>query len=356
MSGAAVALFVYCMVNTVQHGLDQLRGQTDRVLVVFQANKFCPATSHLQQDYEHTLKKIPGVRAVLPIQVFTNNCRASLDVIVFYGVPVDRLQTFRTFQIVEGSWEEFANHQDAALVGQAVARRRNLHPGQRFSIAETTVTVAGIYTCPDRAEENYIYTHLDFLQRQGGKDLVGTVTQFEIQIDDAANPEAVCAAIDEAFRGGPLATDTRPKGVFQASALADLFQLITLAHYLGYACVGLMVVLVATTSLMSVQDRLREHAVLQTLGFTPWQIFGLVMAESLLISLAGGLGGVGAALLVLTVSPWAIAAEAVAISLGPSLWLAGNGLALAAVLGLVAGFFPAWQAAGSDIVSALRQT
>ena len=74
--------------------------------------------------------------------------------------------------------------------------------------------------------------------------------------------------IDSLFRGGPVQTDTRPKGVFQAKCLGDLTQLIGLAHYLGYACVGLVLALVATTTVMSVQDRIKEHAVLQTLGFT----------------------------------------------------------------------------------------
>jgi putative ABC transport system permease protein len=354
MSGAAVALFVFVMVGTVQQGLDRLRSQSDKTLVVFQANKFCPATSHLQQDYEHTIAKLPGVRDVLPIQVFTNNCRASLDVIVFYGVPADRLKQFRDFQMVEGSWEEFENYQDAAIVGQGVALRRGLHPGQKFSIGGITVTVAGVFRCPETAEENYIYTHLDFLQRSGTKSLVGTVTQFEVRIHDNANPEAVCTAIDDTFRGSPMVTDTRTKGVFQASSLADMFELIQLAHYLGYACVGLMVVLLATTSLMSVQDRIREHAILQTIGFSPRQIFGIVLTESLVLSLVGGALGIGSAMLLLEFVPLSLAAEAVAISFTPSVALAGVGLALSLGLGVVAGFFPAWQAAWAQIVPSLR--
>jgi putative ABC transport system permease protein len=365
LSGAAVALFVYYMVATVQRSLDALKGQSDRVLVVFQANKFCPATSQLQQDYERTIAKMAGVQDVLPIQVFTNNCRASLDVIVFYGVPADKLQRFRNFHMVHGDWESFIRNQDAAIVGQGVAQRRKLSPGKKFSIGDITVTVAGVYNCADKAEENYIYTHLKFLQRQLGKGPEAesanqqqehtTVTQFEVQVADDADPKKVCLDIDDAFRTSAAATDTRPKGVFQASAMADLFQLITLAHYLGYACVGLMMVLVATTSLMSVQDRIREHAVLQTLGFSPWQIFGLVTAESLLVSLAGGVVGIGLAVLRLWWMPLSVAAEAVAITLEPTLALAGIGLLLSLVIGVVAGFFPAWQAAWTEIVPALRQ-
>jgi putative ABC transport system permease protein len=81
VSGTAVALFVFSFVGAVQEGMNALAGRQEakQSLVVFQANKFCPATSHLPQDYEAKIKRIEGVREVVPIQVFTNNCRASLD-------------------------------------------------------------------------------------------------------------------------------------------------------------------------------------------------------------------------------------------------------------------------------------
>ena len=64
------------------------------------------ATSHLPQDYALTIAKFPGVRNVAPIQVFTNNCRASLDVIVFYGVIADQVRRIREFTLTAGSWDE----------------------------------------------------------------------------------------------------------------------------------------------------------------------------------------------------------------------------------------------------------
>src|SRR5215207_8467684 len=109
VSGSAVALFLFCFVGSVQQGMNDLQNRqtAKQSLVMFQANKFCPATSHLPQDYELKIKKVEGVREVVPIQVFTNNCRASLDVIVFYGVPPKKLRTARDFELASGSWEDF---------------------------------------------------------------------------------------------------------------------------------------------------------------------------------------------------------------------------------------------------------
>ena len=357
VSGSAVALFVFCFVGAVQEGMNDLgRRQKDkRSLVVFQANKFCPATSHLPQDYDAQIARLDGVREVVPIQVFTNNCRASLDVVVFYGVPPKKLRAVRDFQLVSGAWPDFEEHQDAAVVGRSVAYRRGIEVGDKFSIGDISVVVAGVFSSDDPAEENYIYSHLDFLQRSRGMNLVGTVTQVEVLLNEGVDAAAVCSEIDDKFRGGPIETDTRPKGVFQAQSLGDLTQMIGMAHYLGYACVGLVLALVATTTVMSVEDRIKQHAVLQTIGFSPPRVFVLVVIESLLLSLIGGLIGVGVAMATLSVSSLSVGAEAVTIAFTPSLRLALSGTVVSLVAGILAGLAPALHAARGEIVPALRQ-
>ncbi len=358
VSGSAVAIFVFCFVGAIQEGMNDLhrRQESKGSLIAFQANKFCPATSHLPHDYDQQIATVDGVREVLPIQVFTNNCRASLDVVVFYGVPPEKLRTARDFELVAGTWPEFEQHQDAAIVGRAVAARRwrDIQVGKNFSIGDLSVNVAGIFRSDDPAEENYIYSHLEFLQRGKGINRVGTVTQFEILLQEGVDSIAKCKEIDDKFRSGPVETDTRPKGVFQAKSLGDLTQLIGMAHYLGYACVGLVLALVATTTIMSVEDRVKEHAVLQTIGFSGPRVFGLVLTESVLLSVAGGMIGVGVAMLMLKLSSLSVGAEAVTIAFTPSYRLAILGLAVSFLSGTLAGFVPAWRAARTEIVPALR--
>ncbi|MCP3695678.1 MAG: FtsX-like permease family protein, partial [Planctomycetaceae bacterium] len=134
----------------------------------------------------------------------------------------------------------------------------------------------------------------------------------------------------------------------------DLTELIQLSHYLGFACVGLVLILVATTTLMAVQDRVLEHAVLQTIGFTPIRIFGIVLTESVVVSLLGGCLGVLAAMIALMTSGLAVGAEAVTIAFTPTWSLALSGVIVAAITGLLAGLPPAWRASQTEIVPALR--
>jgi putative ABC transport system permease protein len=269
-------------------------------------------------------------------------------------VPPKKLRTARDFELVSGDWADFEQHQDSAVVGRAVASRRGIKTGDKFSIGDLDVQVAGIFKSSDPAEENYIYSHLEFLQRGQKEDRVGTVTQHEVLLEPGTDATAKSDEIDALLRGGPVETDTRPKGVFQAKSLGDLTQLIGLAHWLGYACVGLVLALVATTTVMSVQDRIQEHAVLQTLGFTGSRVFQLVVSESALLSMAGGLAGVSAAMLVLAMSHLSVGAEAVTIAFRPSWSLAANGMVVSLLVGILAGLAPGWQAARTEIVPALR--
>lgn len=356
ISGSAVAFFVLTAVGAVSEGLDKLgaAGSSDRYLIVFQSNRFCPFTSLLPEDYARTISALPGVADVVPIKVYTNNCRASLDVIVFHGVPPEKLRTARNLELISGDWATFQKQRDAALVGRAVARRRKLVVGQRFSIGGVTTTIAGVYTASMPAEEDYLYTHLEFLQRIRSQNQIGKVTQFEVRLADGVSSQDIAQKIDAAFRSGPVATDTRPKGVFQADSVADLVELIGFTRWLGYACLAMVLTLVSTTTLMSVQDRRSEYAVLQTIGVSPRLVFLLVMEESVILSLIGGGIGLTLGLATLAWSSLTIGAEAVTIAIAPSAALALTGVAAAAAVGFLAGVVPGWQAARADIVATLR--
>jgi putative ABC transport system permease protein len=356
VSGTAMALFVFSFVAAVQEGLERLTHDqaSDRTLIVFQANRFCPSTSKLPEDYVRRISKLPGVREAVPIKVYMNNCRASLDVVVFNGIPATQLKAARDIKLIKGDWGQFERQRDSALVGRAVAQRRHLDVGQRFSIGMLTVTVSGIFESAMQSDENMIYTHLEFLQRTKGLNSVGTVTQIEVPLSPDADPKSVCKAIDQTFRGGPIGTNTRTKGVFQAKAVGDLVELIGFMRLLGYACVGLVLTLVSTTTIMGVQDRVKEHAVLQTIGCTGYRIFGLVMGESVTISTIGGLLGVAVAMLTLQFAGLALGAEGVMIAFQPSVSIALTGAVLAMTVGFIAGIVPGWQAARADIVTALR--
>lgn len=356
-TGAAVAMFVFYFVGSVQEGLVRLTTGTDadRSLIVFQENRFCPTSSRLPEDYSRKIKEVDGVRDVMPIQVWTNNCRASLDIVVFNGAAPDQIRAARPVKLMSGSWNAFRSQRDAAIVGRNVAQRRGLHVGDQFSIGQISVMVVGVFSSTVPSEENLIYTSLEFLQYTRGLDAAGVVTQHEVLLSGDADPDAVASEIDQVLSTGTVATTTRRKGAFQASTLSDLVDLIGFAHWLGFACVGLVVSLVGTTTVMSVQDRMKEYAILQTIGVRPLRALRLVLAESTMLCLAGGLIGTSLATGALAVGGFAIGAEGAIIAFRPSLSLFVSGSIVSLLVGVIAGIAPAIQAATVPMVNTLQE-
>ncbi len=356
-TGAAVAMFVFYFVGSVQEGLVRLTTGTDadRSLIVFQENRFCPTSSRLPEDYSRKIKQVHGVRDVMPIQVWTNNCRASLDIVVFNGAAPDQIQAMRPVNLVSGSWNAFSSQRDAAIVGRNVAQRRGLDVGDQFSIGHVSVKVVGVFSSTVPSEENLVYTSLEFLQYTRGLDAAGLVTQHEVLLSGEVDPEIVATEIDQALRAGTVATTTRRKGAFQASTLSDLVDLIGFAHWLAFACVGLVLSLVATTTVMSVQDRMKEYAVLQAIGVRPLRTLRLVLAESTILCLAGGLIGTSLATGALALGGFAIGAEGAIIAFRPSLGLFVSGGVVSLIVGLIGGIAPAIQAATVPMVNTLQE-
>lgn len=83
-------------------------------------------------------------------------------------------------------------------------------------------------------------------------------------------------------------------------------------------------------------------------------MFCLVVIESVLLGIAGGVLGVGLAMAMLKFSSLSVGAEAVTIAFTPSLHLALWGLLIATGSGLLAGLAPAYVAARAEIVLTLR--
>jgi putative ABC transport system permease protein len=351
-------MFVYCFVGSVQEGLERLTSGVDanRSLIVFQENRFCPTTSRLPENYARRILEVSGVRQVMPVQVWTNNCRASLDIIVFNGADPAQIRKSRPIHLIQGTWNDFQERRDAAIVGGNVAKRRGLQVGQQFTIGEISVHIAGVFQSNVPSEENLIYTNLPFLQNTRGLDAAGLVTQHEVLLTEDADPDRVASEIDAMLRSGTVATKTRRKGAFQASTLSDLVDLIGFAHWLGFACVGLVLSLVATTTLMSVQDRLKEYAVLQTIGVRPLTTLRLVLMESTILCVTGGILGTISAMSTLSFGGFALGAEGATIAFRPTVNLALSSLLVSFAIGLLAGLAPAIQASTLKVVTALRDS
>lgn len=353
--GVASALALLVLVESLGTGLSRAMGATDaaRTLVVFRDNRYCPQTSFLPESYTRRIENVDGVERVLPVKVFLNNCRASLDLVTFQGAPAADLLAQRDLETVAGDIATFERERDAALVGQTLASRKGLEVGDRFRFGEIDVKIAAIVASQDSTQESLILTHLEYLQRAGPVNRLGTVTQFEVLVDERAEPGVVGAKIDELFATAESPTDTRPRVAYLESATRDLREILRFGRLLGLACIVVVLSLVANTVIIAAQERVRETAVLRAIGFRETHIAALILGEAMALSITGAVIGVGGALLLLGTAHPTIGSEGVSIEFMVTPELVGHGFLLALGTGLVAGILPALRSARAGIVDSL---
>ena len=355
--GVASAMFLFGAVRALEAGVSEATHANGKetTLVVYRQNRFCPYTSKLPESYGSRIGKIPGVVSAVPMKIVVNNCRASLDVVTFRGVPKEHAEKLtRAFTLVSGSLDEWQRRSDAALVGETLAARRGAKVGETLAASGINVFVAGIVRSTEPQDQNVAYVDLKFLQRAAARGGDGIVTQFNVSVDDPANLEHVASMIDEEFTHDQEPTDTRPEKAFVARAAHDVVQLVAFTRYLGWAALAAVLALVSNAIVLSVQDRVKEHAVLQTLGFRSGLIARLVVAEGVVLGVLGGLIGTGAAYAFLRAGRYSLSVEGSSMSVSATPGLLLSGLVLCVVVGVLAGLAPAIQVSRREIASSFR--
>jgi putative ABC transport system permease protein len=354
--GVASGMFLFTAVEALQSSLAKATeaSAADTTLVVYRQNRFCPAASRLPEHYADEIRRIDGVREVIPVKIVVNNCGASLDVITFRGVPDELLRKFAPeIQIIAGSEEQWQRMGDGALLGEVFAQRRGLKTGDRFDAAGVTVSVAGILRSPFPQDNNVAYVKLPFLQ-QASKSGLGVVTQFNVRVHESKDLSPVASAIDELFSSAQEPTDTRPEKAFFAETASELIELIGFTRWLGVGAVIAVTALVANALLLIVRGRVRENAVLRTLGYPGRAIGCLVVSEGGMLGLIGGIAGVGLAAGFLRWQSFTMGNEGQTLSIQPDASVIAGGVAAAFILGVLASLWPAFQAMTQPIVKNLR--
>ncbi|MFT5205599.1 MAG: putative ABC transport system permease protein [Phycisphaerales bacterium] len=359
LGGIAIAMFLFVVVESMRTGVKEATEMTagETTLVVYRENRYCPFTSRLPQYYEDRIEQLSGVASVVPIQILVSNCGASLDVVTFRGVPRDSIQhaLAKDGVIVEGSVADWKKRGDGAIVGSALAKRRGIKVGDRFSAAGIEIFIVGIQETEQAQDKNVVIVQLPFLQETSRKGGTGTiVTQFNVQVEDSNQLESVASSIDEAFAHDEHPTSTFPEKAFVGRAARDIVHLAEVAGMLAWGALAAVFALVANAVVLAMRDRVRDHAVLQTLGYTGWLIGWMVILEGATIAIIGGILGGVAAFLTVQFGQFTMTMEGVNIEMSTGPAAAIMGVALALGLGMFAALLPALRLARTDIATCFR--
>ncbi|MFO8149939.1 MAG: ABC transporter permease [Trueperaceae bacterium] len=294
-----------------------------------------------------------GIVDLVPVLLHVRSGLSPGSAIVFQGLPAgaDVASIYVDFTIAEG--RQLTTEDEGAMVavlGPQTAERLALGVGGTLRLnPRASFEVVGIGSSAGGLLDNSVLVPISSLQAAIGVE--DRVSFFVIEIVEASKANEVAAAI---MADHPdLGVQTRAElleVIERGLAISDVVRL-------GISAIALIVgaIAVANTMLMSVFERTREFGVVRAVGARPRFLFGLVLLESVVLSLIGAAVGVAlgffGAWIVNLVSLDLIALEVAAVT--PR--LVAFAVAVAAGMGLLAGLLPAGRAARVPIAVALAR-
>ncbi len=365
LGSLSIAFFLVCFLRSVVGALEagvEAASQT-RLIVQSAVSLFV----NLPTSYQSKIEGAVGVASSCKLQWFGGYYQDPSNFFAQFAVDADRLlDIYPEIRLVDGDEPSFLRRRDACLIGADLATSFGWSVGDSIPIIGGLYTrvdgtpwqfyVAGTYrsTSPN-VDGRTLWFHYEYLEQSletGAAEGPQGAGVFVLSLDRGTDPTLVMGAIDGMFENGPQRVQTTTESEFQRQFVSMLGSVPTLLGSIGGGVLFAILLATLNTMLMAGRERTRSMGILKALGFKDRILFGLLIGESLVLCLLGGLAGVGVALA--TSKPLAGFFDGFGITgYGIDLGTAAFGLALAIAVGLFAGFAPAWTAARLRVVTAL---
>jgi ABC-type antimicrobial peptide transport system permease subunit len=293
------------------------------------------------------VRAMPEVKSVSSVLYTLVQVEGTPFFIVF-GYEPDQ-EGINHFHVTEGA--SLAAHRSRRggkplLLGRIAANKLRKGVGDTLSLEETTFRVVGIYETGIAMEDSAAVISLQ--DAQSLADMPRQVMFIGIRLYNPARADVFREKLARI-----LPRDVEIAGTQVGSMMLEMFEMLDVFAW-GVALIAAIVggVGMMNTMLMSVFERTREIGVLRAVGWRPWRVLSMTLGESLLLSVIGGLIGLGlgAAITRLVASLPAMAG----LSQGkvPSA-LVGQAFVAALTLGAIGGLYPALRASRLPPVEAL---
>jgi len=360
--GISVAVFAFGLMRTVVTAWNAgVEASAANRLITRQAVSFI---FPLPLAYRDQISSIPGVEDV----TFAN---------WFQGVYIDKTQFFARlavdvetifdvypeFLISDEEYQTFLRERNSCIIGQDIAKQYNLKIGDLMTIegdiypGDWQFVVRGIYKPRDKTTDaTQMFFHWDYLNermKEMGSGRINEVGWYIVKISDPDKSAVIGEQIDALFKNSRAETKTESERAFQQGFVAASSAILTSINVISFVIIGIIMLVLGNTMIMSARERTREYAVFKTIGFSAKHMVGLILGESLFISAIGaGLG------LILSFPIVEGVSQAIPKGMFPIFELEPITLIFAAssaiIIGVAASVFPIMKALRTSIVDGLR--
>ncbi|HSK29031.1 MAG TPA: FtsX-like permease family protein [Candidatus Limnocylindria bacterium] len=252
--------------------------------------------------YRDRIAQVPGVNRVTYASWFSG---VYIDKSQFFArLAVDSdtfFEVYPEFLIEREQFESFKRERNAAVIGVDIAKRYNLKIGDNMLLegdvfpGQWEFVVRAIYEPRDQttdpASMMFHYKYLEERVRQEMPQRSGEIGWYIVRVDNPDNSAAISQEIDTLFANSRAETKTETERAFQQNFLSAASAVITAMNVMSFVIIGIILLVVGNTMIMSARERTHEFAVLKALGFSGGQLFFLIAGEALVLSLMGSAAG-----------------------------------------------------------------
>lgn len=318
----------------------------------------------LPQALQSRIAGVPGVRDVAYANWFGGIYQDPKNFVFSYAVSPNYLDVYPEIKLSPAQRKAFDSTRTGVVIGPLLAKKYGWKVGDKVPLQSTIFPqrdgdktwqfdIVGIYSVGEGAANGMDQL---FLLHWKYFDEANLYARHEMgwYIDRLANPDdadRVAKAIDAISANSDHETKSQTEQAFSASFAKQLGDIGLIVTAIMGAVFFTLVLLTGNTMAQAVRERTSELAVLKTIGFSSRSVLGMVLAESVLLLVLGGMIGLGIAA---ALAPGVSKGSGGMVNLpsvGATSWALGVGLMV--VIGLVVGALPAMRAMRLNIVDAL---
>ncbi|MDE2024438.1 MAG: ABC transporter permease [Gammaproteobacteria bacterium] len=286
----------------VRHGLTFSENSAAGARRLLTINKVVPAAP-MPVAYAERIAQVPGVKAVTYYGAMVGAFQKFSNAFAVVSAPAQSLfQVFPELYVPAAERQSWLQDRTGALVTPKLMQQFGWKVGEKVPIltrlkqkdGSTTwyMTIDGVIT--NRAQNSsgaqQMFIHYKYFDetRAAGE---GTVNQFDELLDTPSQAGPVSQAIDTLFTNASPQTRTGPEQAVARSIFAQVGSIGAIITDVAIAVFFSMLLIIGAILLHSARERLSEFALLKALGFGSRTVTGVVLGESLLTCLVGGVTG-----------------------------------------------------------------
>ncbi len=256
-------------------------------------------------SYRDQIAKLPGVEEVTYANWFQGIYKDAADWKNFFPRmavdPETFFDVYPEFIVTNDDLAAFRKEQNACIVGMKVAKEHGFKLGDIIDIegdiypGKWSFVVRGFYKGKDAStDETQMFFHWKYLEQQTAILQPGREVGagwYVLKIKNASDIPIVAKTIDDMNLNSRASTKTETEKAFQQGFVSMSSAIITSLKVISFVIIGIILLVLANTIIMSARERTREYAVLKTLGFSAKHIIGLIGGESMMLACLGGVCG-----------------------------------------------------------------